>query len=693
MLALVTVAVFVSSVVMFALEPMLAKMMLPHGGGGPSVWTACLVFFQSTLLLGYVASHVVVTRLGPKRQAVALCVALAVGLLSLPVVVANHATSSATSVVLALTVASGAPFFALSMTAPSLQRWYYEVAPSREPYSLFASSNVGCLLALIAYPLVEEHIGLRTQSRITAALYAMLIVPVALAAVRLWRVPVAPHDTDTDVKGGIPVAVAARWALLAFVPSAYLAAVTTHVTVAVSPIPLLWIVPLALYVATFVLAFGGATRAGAVAARALPFFVAGVVFTLLAPLRAFPLVTAAVHIAAFFVAALAGHTELARLRPPAPILTLYFVWIAVGGVAGSIFVALAAPVLFDQYLEYPLLVLGALVCLPSTKRSSLRWDFLFALGVAGTAWVTMTFARVLFPALPLASALVAMARPRRFALSIAFILGVGGVYADDGWTLWRERNFFGTLRVSRDASFVVLTNGTTVHGRQFIDPKRRGEPLAYYARSGPVQDVFSLAEGRPGGMRDVVVVGLGAGTLAAYARPQQRWSFIEIDPAAIAVAKNVALFTFLSDAFPSGDYAILQGDARVVLERWQGHADLLIMDAFSGDAIPTHLLTVEAGRLYAAKAKLVALHVSNRHARLSTVLARLARDLGWVAVERDDRAITEQDERDGKAASQWVLLAPDADALEGLARTWDVLRPDEQPAWTDDASSVLPILR
>ena len=702
MLARVTVALLLSSAVMFALEPMLAKMMLPGAGGGPSVWTACLVFFQCALLLGYVASHALLRRFGPRRQALIVCAVLAMGLFWLPVRLPDRAASSSFAVLSILCLAAGAPFVALSMIAPSLQRWYHEVAPTREPYVLFAMSNVGCLAALVAYPVVEPYVGLHAQSRIAAVAYVALILSVVAAAVGVWRAAPAPIAVEVHVP--VPRSHAARWVLLAFVPSAYLAAVTTHVTTEVAPIPLLWTIPLALYITTFIVAFGGPTRAGALAARVLPLFSACVVFVVIAQIRTPAFLIAAIHVATFFVSALASHSELARLRPPAPQLTTYYVWIALGGAAGSIFVALVAPLLFDQYLEYPLLILFALtVCPPSSARvSTMRADVLFAIAVAVVAMVTMTVARsrtgafafVVFPGVALAVALVALGRPRRFALSIALVLGIAGAYAETERTLWRERNFFGTLRVSRDAtnSFVVLTNGTTVHGKQRTDPARRDEPLAYYARTGPAQDVFSLARRRHE-TDDVIVVGLGAGTLAAYAQPQERWTFIEIDPAVISVAKNPRLFTFLSDAFPKGDYTILEGDARVVLERQHGRAGLLVMDAFASDAIPTHLLTVEAGRLYATKARLVALHVSNRHARLSPVVARLARDIGWVAAERDDLVMTDRDERDGKTPSQWILLAPSRDAIDGLADTWEVLDADDRRAWTDDATSVLGILR
>ena len=691
MLRRAAVALFLSSAVMFALEPTLAKMVLPLAGGGPSVWAACLVFFQGALLLGYVASHALVTRLGPKRQAVAVCVVLVAGLAFLPTRVSAHATGSSLAVLVALSAAAGVPFVGLSMIGPSVQRWYHEVEPTRDPYVLFAMSNAGCLVALMAYPWLEPHMGLRAITLGVTVAYVALLVAVLAAALRLRPAPERPMDDEP--REPVTRVQAARWALLAFVPSAYLSAVTTHVTIEVAPIPLLWTVPLALYITTFIVAFGGSTRAAPFAARALPLCAAAVAFVLVGRLANPAWLVASLHVAAFFAAALACHAELARLRPHASQLTTFYVWIAVGGAAGSIFVALVAPLVFDQYLEYPLLLLIALTLVPTAKASNRRADAIFAVIVAAAAMGTMVLARsrtgtlalVVFPGAVLALALVGMRHPRRFALSIALVLGVAGAYADNGRTLWRERNFFGTLRVSRDATFVVLTHGTTVHGRQLVDPARRREPLSYYARSGPAQDVFALH--RAG---DVIIVGLGAGTLAAYARPLEPWTFIEIDPAVVEVARNPKLFTFLSDAFPRGDETVLVGDARLVLATIARPAGLLVVDAFSGDAIPTHLLTVEAGKLYAEKTDLVALHVSNRHANLTPVVARLARDLGWLAAERDDVVMTDRDAQDGKSPSKWIVMAR---APEGLPEGWEVLVADGKAAWTDDATSVLPILR
>ncbi|CAN5339087.1 fused MFS/spermidine synthase [soil metagenome] len=704
MIRRVAVAMFLGSAVMFALEPTLARMILPHAGGGPSVWTACLVFFQVALLVGYVAAHALTTRLGARAQIIVLIGVLLVGIAFMPVALHDDATSSAVGVLRALAVAAGVPFVALAMISPTLQRWQHATVADREPYVLYAASNAGSLIGLVLVPLLEPFLGLRAMARGATAVYVALVVVVATAAARRLRAPPEPRVAEDAVA---PV-LAARWALLAFVPSAYLAAVTTHVTIEFAPMPLLWVIPLALYIVTFIVAFAGGGRVllpARLCAHVVPFTTAIIVFLLVTRANAFPFSLGALHFGAFGVAALACHTELARLRPAPTQATAFYVAMAAGGALGSVFVAVLAPLLFTQYLEYPLLVLCAIAITPpravtAPSAPDRRRDVLFALVIGAIAFGSSVAARstrgllaaLVFPGVALAVALVGFRHRRRYALGLAFIVGIAGVYADDGRTLYRERDFFGTLRVARDPNdqLTVLVHGTTIHGKQSLDPTKRREPLSYYARSGPAGDVFALAHREH--LTNVIVVGLGAGTLAAYALAGERWAFIEIDPAVIRLAQNPKYFTFLSDAFPGGS-DVREGDARVVLRSLAPQGGLLIVDAFSGDAIPTHLLTLEAGRLYAEHASVVAFHVSNRHANLVPIVGRMARDLGFYATERDDIIVDDEDAAMGKSASDWVVMASSRAALSGLGSDWDAVDPDGKPAWTDDRTSVITILR
>jgi hypothetical protein len=700
-------AAFLGSFVMFALEPALGRMILPWAGGGPSVWTACLVFFQAALLLGYGGAHVVATRLRPRAQAAVVLGVLAVGLAFMPIAVPDRGATSTAAVIRTLALAAGVPFVALATLAPTLQRWAHAVTPEREPYRLYAASNAGSLVGLVAYPLAETMLGLHAIARVIAAAYAVLFV--AAIATAIARLRARAHEASDRAEAPEPIRAptAARWLVLALVPSGYLAAVTTHVTVEIAPIPLLWAIPLAAYLATFVIAFAGAPRAAKVAGWILPALALGVAFVVVARWMrpAFPL--GVLHVGTFFVAALVCHSELARLRPAPAQATAFYLCVALGGVLGGVLVAFVAPLVFDQYLEYPLLLLFALVLAPPLRAPSLpRLDLPFAVGVGAIAAVTLWWGRsstsdyrlALFPGLPLLVTASAWGRPRRFALALGLTMALASGFTESGRTLLRERSFFGALRVARDPSgkFTVLAHGTTVHGRQLVDPKLRRIPTSYYARSGPAGDVFDFARSRiaqRGTPGDFVVVGLGTGTLAAHALPGERFTFVEIDPAVVRVATDPKLFTFLSDAFPSGGYDVREGDARVVLPGWDRKADLLVLDAFSGDAIPMHLLTVEAGRIWTAKAGLVALHVSNRHVDLGPVVARLARELGLVAFERDDILVDDDERALGKSASDWMLLGPERGELEDLPRGWMIVDADEQPAWTDDRASLLPLLR
>ncbi len=715
-------AAFLGSFVMFALEPALGRMILPWAGGGPSVWTACLVFFQGALLVGYGAAHLVATRLRPRAQAIVVLAALGLGLAFFPIAIPERDATSTTAVVRALALAAGVPFVALATLAPMLQRWTHAAAPDREPYRLYAASNAGSLVGLVAFPLAETVLGLHAIARVLTVVYVVLFAvagATALAALRARPAPVARREADVaeedeaapESQSGIRVAVAARWLVLALVPSAYLAAVTTHVTVEIAPIPLLWALPLGLYLATYVLAFAGAQRVAKVAGWVLPVCALGVAFVLVAHWMRPAFALGALHLFGFFLAALVCHSELARLRPAPAQATAFYFFVALGGVLGGVVVAVVAPLVFDTYLEYPLLLLFALVLSPPIRaRTSPRRDLAFAsvVGVVAIAtlhWTTSTPGAALplvFPGLPLLATLVAWGQPRRFALALGAVVAVAGNFADTGQTLHRERTFFGALRVARDSSgtFVVLAHGTTVHGRELIAASKRRTPTSYYARSGPVGDVFdyvrasAASRGTPG---DFVVVGLGAGTLAAYALPGEHFTFVEIDPAVVRIAQDPHYFSFLADAFPNGGYDIREGDARLVLSRYGGPAErrasLLVLDAFSGDAIPMHLLTVEAGRIWMAKSELVTIHISNRHVDLGPVVARLAHALGLVAFERDDILVDEEERALGKSASDWMLIGPDRNAIDDLPRGWIVVDADDAPPWTDDRASLLPLLR
>ncbi len=726
MVVLYLLTVFVGASLVFLIQPMFARMVLPLLGGSPAVWNTSMVFYQLVLLAAYGYAHVSTTRLGARRQAAWHLVLLAVPLAFLPFGVPAGWPPPPSAAPLPwllglMTAAVGLPFFAIAATSPLLQKWFAETTHRRaaDPYFLYVASNAGSMLALLSYPVwVEPHWRLTEQSRGWMWAYGLLIVLTAACAVCLWISPAAgapaapvprqfPSDRPT-------VRRRLRWAWLAFVPSSLLLSVTTYLSSDVAVIPLLWVVPLAIYLLTFILAFARRPLLSRPwLARTLPLLLAPLVMTLnMKPSQ--PLgVLMLLHLANFFIAATLCHTILAADRPAAPHLTEFYLWISIGGALGGLFNVLVAPVLFHSVIEYPLMLV--LVCLADARivvrpwRPLLReflWPALLALGTAGallavqaTRFRSDLLVGGLLFAVPTLLCFLFSRRPLRFALGLAGLLLIGGLYDNQkGQLLYARRTFFGVHRVMTDADgrFHVLYHGRILHGIQSLDPARRDEPRTYYARSGPVGDVLA-AYGRSPAAR-IGVVGLGAGTLASYARPGQRWSFFEIDPTVLKLARDDRFFTFLRDA--AVPVRVVLGDARLSLaDEPDAGCDLLILDAYSSDAIPVHLVTREALALYLRKiasgGRLV-FHISNTHVDLEPVLAALARDAGLVVLVRADTDVPEDEFALGKAPSVWLVMARRADDLAVLAANphWLPSRRNERAAiWTDDYSSLLSILR
>ena len=732
LLAVFTAAVFLSAFLLFLVQPMFGKMVLPLLGGSPAVWNTCMLFFQAALLGGYLYAHLS-SRLPVKRQAMLHLALLALAALALPVSVRGAAPEGGGAPIpwllglMAVTV--GGPFLVLSGTGPILQRWFSRSghAQAAEPYQLYAASNLGSALALLAYPfLMEPRLRLATQSGTWTAGYAALLLLIGVCAARVWKTAdstAAGAVTPNAAGGGepaeaIPAAGAAAfpiplrerliWIGLAFVPSSLLLGVTTFITTDLSPAPLLWVLPLALYLFSFTLVFARrpplrhewmvAIHPSAIAIAVL-LLATGYVKT---PAFAVPL-----HLTALFVIAMAAHGELARRRPHARHLTEFYLWISLGGVLGGAFNALVAPVAFDNVWEYPIVL--ALACLARPWPDD-------RLGVRGHLWAALRAGAFIFALIylgnndtlsPLLFIVVGavlinllnlgLARtPGWLFVCIATVLAVRahGVITEEG-VLRAERTFFGRYKVMHanwGGGFHVLRHGSTLHGAQSLQAHLRHEPLTYYLRRGPLGQIFS-ATAEDEGRRRVAVVGLGTGTTAAYARPGEQWTFFEIDPGIERIARDTAYFSYLADA-PSPPRVVL-GDARLSLAQDAGRQyDLILLDAFSSDAIPVHLMTREALETYLARLApggIVAFHVSNRYLDLEPVVAALAYDAGLVARAgqgpRDERATYESN-------STWIALArAEADLGPLMADRWwwkPRLRPEVQP-WTDDYSSLLTV--
>ena len=766
-LLLYALTLFAGATLLFVMQPMVGKMILPLLGGTPAVWSTCMVFFQTALLGGYAYAHASAARLRPARQALMHLVVLAVPLAVLPLavnprVLRGGEANPVLDVLTLLSVSVGLPFLVVSATAPLLQQWFTRTGhpAARDPYFLYAASNLGSMLALLGYPtLVEPRLPLQgpswlTQTTLWSVGYGILAVLTALCALTLWwkpaRAGIASRDDADDAAAGPGLGWRRRlhWIALAFVPSSLLLGATTYVTTDLAAVPLLWVLPLAIYLLTFILAFGRWPRVlhRLVVAMTLP-FVLVVIFLMVSAMPERIWVTVLWHFGLLFVIALACHGALALDRPAPRHLTEFYLLISVGGVLGGLFNALLAPLIFSSLIEYPLVMVLACVLLragrgdaglglgPGARRAAglvllvaalalvlysesatLRVDFAFLARVLQWSsarvgeWLdpterTLNKALIYAPPLLLAAALLRR-RPLHLGVALAAVLVVAGfVDARNNDQIRESRSFFGVLRISRDRDpkgYTELRHGTTLHGRQSLEPSRRAEPLSYYPRKGPIGQLFAELDHRPGALR-MAVIGLGTGTLAAYARPGDRVTFYEIDRLVRDVAFDPRYFTYAADARDRAATLRMElGDARIRLdavrrERPQERYDVILVDAFSSDAIPVHLLTREALRLYFAMLDprgILALHISNRYLRLEPVVANLAEDGGYARLlQHGDTG----DVRGGVEAS-WVLLARRRDDFGELASDsrWTVAPLDPEPAvgtWTDDFHNLLSVFK
>jgi hypothetical protein len=743
---------FLSAALLFIVQPMTGKQLLPLAGGTPAVWNTCLVFFQAGLLLGYLYAHA----LSRPGRSIGLQLAIHVGILVLgfalvlslgwlkpnPELIPDDANVPVLGLLLGLTVSVGAPFFVLSATAPLLQKWF-AAADQRDPYPLYAASNAGSLIGLFAYPfLIEPVLTLPGQRLTWVTAFAVCGGLIGLCGLAAWlkgqtltrRVTQAAPKVMLSLDEGSKLVANSRselatlpvlrWVALAALTASLLISVTTHITTDIAPVPLLWVVPLGLYLLSFIIVFARwPDQLQRFVGRVVPMALCGLLIALATRATDPPGVVAAVHLIAFVLVCLLCHGELAKSRPSTERLTTFYLWIAFGGVLGGLLTALIAPLVFARLglVEYPLAVVLAGLVRPGWRPERFRWDDIAApvllggitvglvlavpklLGEAPTddAGIQLThrIARSgLMYGLPAAAAFALAWRPVRFALALAAILLAATLDPGHGGKILNvSRNFFGTLRVTLDRDgFVRLWHGTTQHGMQWADDRDDPTPLAYYHPKGPLGRLF--ADNPPQRWSRIGVVGLGSGATAAYAYPNQKWVFFEIDPDIVRIARDERYFTYLSTSRAETLHIVL-GDARRQLMRQpDGTFDLLILDAFSSDAIPIHLLTAEAFALYRAKLRaggVLAFHLSNRYLNLPPLLARLAADVNPELIVRmdEDGAVSDAERAAGKLPSTWVFVADQLEDI-GKSRFGQLpVRPMSGPGWTDDFSNVLSVWR
>ena len=718
--------IFVSSALLFSVQPMIAKMLLPLLGGTPAVWNTCMLFFQAVLLCGY-AYALLVSRWPLKRQLIVQLAMLALAFISLPIGLSSSWAKSVPPtedpslwLLLCLGASVGLPFFIISSNSPLLQKWFSRTATdsARDPYFLYAASNAGSLLALLAYPVIlEPYFTLRMQSRIWTVLYAALVVLIGVHCFFLRNTDQSRVEITSVVpQEKLTVRRRLRWLLLAFAPSSLMLGVTNYITTDIASVPLLWIIPLALYLLTMVFAF---SRRKFFSARFGDLIVPAATIVLLMLYLADisgsgSRMLVLLHLGYFFFAALMCHSQLADDRPGPQHLAQFYVWLSLGGVLGGIFNAIVAPLVFRAVVEYPLAILLSCLLLPGLKAGPTglkerRLDFAFPALIgalaAGLGWFVNNVApmklagSVFVVAVPLFVAYPLRKRPLRFALSLgAVTLAVALVTGIGRTTLHAERNFFGVLRVLSDPrgdqhSFL---HGSTVHGRQNTTPEHRCDALSYYHREGPLGRIFAEFRKARCDDADIGIIGLGTGATISYARPHERWTFYEINPAVVSVAKSPQYFTYLNECAAAPVEMVL-GDARLKLHNAPDHSyNLLMLDAFSSDAIPVHLMTQQALDLYLSKLApggLLVFHISNRNMDLSGVLGDLAKSRGLSGVSLLDLSPPQPN---GKDPSHWVVLARNSADYGELANDKDakpLVGTGTQNVWTDDFSNILSVFK
>lgn len=735
-LGLFLVTTFLSAFLLFAIQPLFAKMVLPVLGGSHSVWAVALCFFQAALLAGYVYAHILL-RLVPMEWTGFVHIGVAIlALLVLPVGLPEGWTASPPGEpylwqLRLFTLAVGLPFVAVAANAPLLQAWFATTGRphARDPYFLYAASNLGSLIALLSYPFVlEPEFGVTALSRYWVFLFVGLIASLAVCSLIMRKgilrgdAPAVARKTEAETPALEVPTLRDRlgWVGLTLVPAALLTAFTTHLASDIASAPLLWVLPLALYLLTFVLAFRETSIIPMRLLLAVHLFV--VAFSLLelsqVKLESWAL-TSAAGVAVFFISALIAHRTLYTMRPRVPDLTEFYLWMSFGGVLGGLFAALIAPRLFSEVFEYPLLIALTMACRPGVFTRSdynlreLIWlGGMFVIGLAlvryGSLWAAGFGVR--FSAWGFTAALtflfaVAMLafwiHPAR-QLVAALLMFLSVVMLPSAVRrASAERSYFGVYRVtqSKEGDYNILHHGTTLHGSQRI---RDGEgqlisdttPGTYYYPGSPIQKSIRIVQDAlqvKGEKGRIGIVGLGAGSLACYSKKGERWRFYEIDSLVVNIATNSNHFTFLGNCQPKAD--IVVGDGRITIAREpDGSFNLILIDAFSSDSVPVHLMTAEALKLYARKLSasgVLVLHISNRHLDLDSVLE------ATLPLVPELKGLIISDPAQGGTYAQLsstiaVLAKRDVaiDPFRALPGARDFKRGGLHP-WTDDSSDIL----
>ncbi|MGK5090503.1 fused MFS/spermidine synthase [Deltaproteobacteria bacterium TL4] len=711
----------ISSFLLFAVQPLIGKMLLPQYGGAPAIWNTCMVFFQGMLLLGYIYAHLIVGKFRLRQQVLIHGVLLLVTLSLLPLnpITASFGTSTHPEFQLLgeLFMGIGLPFAMLSTSAPLLQKWFTTMRfPSaKDPYFLYAFSNTGSVIALLGYPfIIEPNIDLIQQTWIWSIGYGGVVLILLVCGFLIWN-PAAQAQVAGATAGlkKLPLRQSAFWIGASFLPSSLMLGVTTHITANIVAVPLLWVVPLLLYLITFILVFAAKPLIShQFMLNSYPAIVILITPLILMEVLQNPWITVPAHLLFFFVAAMVCHGELARNRPHVSYLTHFYLCLSVGGVLGGIFNALIAPQIFQTVVEYPLIMIFVCLLLPDRLTSATRFNP--RLLDVGLPLIMLFLSLFLFYLLPDAwqgtrmvfniwvgvMALICYRwreRGLRLGLGVSTIMILLATFTqqETGKLLHIERNFFGVKKViyQADEHWIKLIHGDTTHGIQSRDPEHQHEPFAYFHQTGPLGDVFRVFNQSRLKPR-VAVMGLGVASMATYATPSQHFTFYEIDPAMVHLAEDSRFFSFLRQC--QGSYQIIVGDGRLAIASLPDQSlGMIILDVFSSDAIPSHVLTLEAIQLYLDKIEpegLLVFHITNRFFNLEPLLANIAHAKGLEVLSREDNNTTAIP---GKFPSHYLAMGRAGEAMRQLKNQpywYSVPAYPDVEIWTDHYSNILNLL-
>ncbi|WP_171630955.1 fused MFS/spermidine synthase [Ruegeria sp. HKCCD6119] len=715
-IAIFCAAIFTSASLLFFVQPLFAKLVLPKIGGAPAVWTTAMLFFQVVLIFGYVYAHLLTKFLPLRWQIIAHFAFWVAALTFLPLSTSESwsydaATSTALQTLGLFAVGVGVPFAVLSANAPLLQAWYARSGgPSADdPYFLYSASNVGSLLALLAFPLVADpFFGAAEISRawlVGFVLFGALLLGSGMIALRGSRH--TKPSVQTALKASFPtLRQIAVWVFVAFIPSSLMLSFTTRVSTDLGALPLIWVVPLAGYILSFIIAFAKWKHLtlDALNLPMLAALAAGVLLVSKVVSEHDAPVVILLYVPVLFIIALFAHRLLYDMRPSAEQLTVFYIALSMGGAIGGLFNSIVAPIAFTRELEAPItMILAGGLFLVRAPGFALRHVIM---GIAASVFILVIAGATrgvaaLSADIPRAGALFLLIfavlylfRAQAMRIPVVLTVVLLPAFAVKNNPVFEDRSFFGVHSVYSSKGYRLYKNGTTVHGWQReSEYGTRPTPLSYYHPEGPMAQVITSDFGKQS--NSIGIVGLGTGALACYRQPAQNWDFFEIDATVDQIARDPSLFTYLSECTPDSETHL--GDARIVLKQKPFAFDILVLDAYSSDAIPLHLITREAVEMYTSRLAddgVLVFHITNRFYDLVQPLARIADSLNLTAAHQQ-LAVGKEQVETGAATSSVVILSPDKSRIESFAQdgNWQIVETDGAPPWTDGKANLLSALK